>query len=242
MTKIYVIGIGYRPLDKNASEAVYRSDVILASSRLLDVFKSYEEYESVKDKIRVLGDIHETMDFLRQHTIEGGTTKLITQNPELRTIALLAVGDPMFFGIGRMIIEAFDKDVVEIYPDLSSIQVAFSRIRETWNDAFLISVHGGPDPAKRRKLEYELRDIPSLLSNHDKIAILTDKVNNPAEIAKEIMKPSAVSRQLAALRMYVCEKLGYDDEKITDGTPEDISALSFVHPNVVIIKKEDSKQ
>jgi precorrin-6B methylase 1 len=47
--------------------------------------------------------------------------------------------------------------------------------------------------------------------------------------------------KLSALRMYVCEKLGYDDEKITEGTPEDISARSFAHPNVVIIIKRNNK-
>jgi precorrin-6Y C5,15-methyltransferase (decarboxylating) len=226
MNKFYVVGIGYRPLDKKASEAVHISDIILANKNLLDIFSKYKEYENVKDKIIVLNGIHETMDYLR------------AQIPT-KTISLLAVGDPMFFGIGRVITEAFDKDIVEIFPDLSSVQVAFSRIKETWSDAFLISVHGGPDPENRRKLEYELSDIPSLLSSHNKIAILTDKVNSPIEIAKEIMKPSAVSYQLSALRMYVCEKLGYDDEKITEGTPEDISARSFAHPNVVIIKRND---
>lgn len=241
MTKIYVIGIGYRPLDKKAEEAVYKSDIILTSNSLLDIFKGYEEYERVRDKIKVLGDIHETMDFLKKHIIESGTTTLTTQIPELGTIALLAVGDPMFYGIGRVITEAFDKNIVEIFPDLSSIQIAFSRIKETWSDALLISVHGGPDPENRRKLEYELSDIPSLLSSRNKIAILTDKVNSPTEIAKEIMKPSAISYQLSALRMYVCEKLGYDDEKITEGTPEYISARSFAHPNVVIIIKRNDR-
>jgi precorrin-6Y C5,15-methyltransferase (decarboxylating) len=231
MNKFYVVGIGYRPLDKKASEAVHMSDIILANKSLLDIFSKYKEYESVKDKIMVLNSIHETMDYLRAH---------ITA-PALKTISLLAVGDPMFFGIGRVITEAFDKNIVEIFPDLSSVQVAFSRIKETWSDAFLISVHGGPDPENRRKLEYELSDIPSLLSSRNKIAILTDKVNSPIEIAKELMKPSAISCQLSALRMYVCEKLGYDDEKITEGTPEDISARSFAHPNVVIIIKGTDK-
>lgn len=254
MTKICIIGIGYRPLDEKASEAVRISDIILANKSLLDIFNKYEEYGSVKDKIMVLNGIHETMDYLRTQIptlplfdkgkISGSeiSKKGDSQTaPTLKTISLLAVGDPMFFGIGRVITEAFNKDMVEIFPDLSSVQVAFSRIKETWGDALLISVHGGPDPENRRKLEYELSDIPSLLSGRNKIAILTDKVNSPTEIAKEIMKPSAVSYQLSALRMFVCEKLGYADEKITEGTPAEISGLSFSYPNVVIIIKGKDK-
>lgn len=139
----------------------------------------------------------------------------------------------MFFGIGGRLINEFGKNVVEIFPDLSSIQVAFSRIKERWDDAFLVSFHGGPDPSKRRKLEYELEDIPMLLEKHNKIAILTDKVNNPVVIAKILT--SKLTTLNSKLIMYVCEKLGYPDEKTTAGTPEEITEMEFSDPNVVII-------
>ncbi len=123
---------------------------------------------------------------------------------------------------------------MEILPDLSSAQTAFSRIKEVWSDALFISLHGGPDPAKRRRLEYEIEDIPALLQGHNKISILTDKENNPAKIA-EILNSSLVTRH-SSLTMYVCEKLGYPDEKITEGAPEEIAKLSFSQPNMVIVK------
>ena len=229
MAKIHIIGIGYRPLDNKASDAVYRSDIILANSSLLAVFSKYKEYMDIKEKIKVLPGVHETIAFIRSELLSAGSRP--------RTISLLASGDPMFFGIGRVIIDEFGKDAVEILPDLSSIQVAFARIKEPWHGAFLMSLHGGPDPAKRRKLEYELTEIPALLEKYDKIAILTDKVNTPAEIAKSICRCEGTS-PLHSLKMFVCEKLGYDDERITQGTPEEVAARSFAYPNVVIIKKE----
>ncbi|MEW6601581.1 MAG: precorrin-6Y C5,15-methyltransferase (decarboxylating) subunit CbiT, partial [Nitrospirota bacterium] len=93
------------------------------------------------------------------------------------------------------------------------------------------SLHGGPDPAKRRKLEYELDNVPALLTRHNKIAVLTDKVNSPERIAETLCLGGVPS----PFRMYVCEKLGYDDEKIIEGKPEEISKMTFEHPNVVII-------
>jgi len=36
--------------------------------------------------------------------------------------------------------------------------------------------------------------------------------------------------------MYVCERLGQEDEKITEGTPEEMSGQTFEYPNVVILK------
>jgi len=218
VNKVQVIGIGFRPLDMRAGRSLLNSDVVLVNDRLLGVFKNYVEYEGVRDRIITHGSVYETLDY-------------IADNYQTKKIALIAAGDPMFFGIGRLVIERLGKDAVEVYPDLSSIQIAFSRIRETSNNALLISLHGGPDPEKRRKLEHELADVPGLLKRYNKIAILTDKVNSPETIAETLCKGEMTS----PLQMHVCEKLGYDDEKVTEGSPEEISKMSFVHPNVVII-------
>ncbi len=222
MNKFYAIGIGYRPLQEKASYIIKRSDVILATERLVEVFKRYAEFEGVKDKLKVTGSLRETIDYIRS-------------NYDKENISVLADGDPMLFGFGRAILKEFEKEAVEIIPDLSSIQVAFSRIKEPWGDAFLMSLHGGPDPQNRRKPEYELADVPKLLDIYDKIAILTDNINNPSAIA-EIINSSRITHH-ALLSLYVCERLGYPDENVTAGTPEEISKGSFAYPNVLIILK-----
>ena len=224
VNKIYVVGIGYKPLDKRARKIVLNSDIILASNRLFEVFKGYEVFEEVKDKVKAINNVDETINFIKSQI-----SNLKSQN-----IVLLASGDPMFFGIGRRAVKEFGKEAVEILPDLSSIQMAFSRIKEPWDDAFLMSLHGGPDPEKRRRLLYGISDIPLLLQQHHKIAILTDKQNNPSEIAKAI-NSSPITRH-SSLILHVCERLGYTDEKITQGTPEEIAASGFSDPNVVIIQ------
>lgn len=231
--KIYVIGIGYKPIDKRAREIILNSNLILASNRLLEVFKGYDESEAVRDKVKIINNVDETIAFIRAEALKSERAEA----SDFRTIVLLASGDPTFFGIGRRAVREFGKDAVEIIPDLSCIQIAFSRVKESWDDAFLMSLHGGPDPKKRRRLPYEINDIPSLLQRHNKIAILTDKENNPSEIAKELLKPSALPHfRTSALKIYVCEKLGYEDESITEGTPDEISAMTFGEPNVVIIR------
>ncbi|MCL4456972.1 MAG: precorrin-6y C5,15-methyltransferase (decarboxylating) subunit CbiE [Nitrospirae bacterium] len=226
--KLYVIGIGYKPLDKRAQEIILNSSVILASNRLSEVFKGYEEYETVKDKIRIINNVDETINFIHSSLQYSDTPSL--------PIVLLASGDPTFFGIGRRAVREFGKDMVEIIPDLSCIQLAFSRIKESWDDAFLMSLHGGPHPEKRRRLPYETDDIPSLLQRHNKIAILTDKQNNPSEIANVLFQ-SEISNLKFEIVMHVCEKLGYPDEKITEGMPEEIASMTFGEPNIVIIQR-----
>lgn len=223
--RLYVIGIGYKPLEKRAREIILNSSIILASRRLFDVFKGYDEFEEVKDRIKVINNIDETIEFIR--------TNLQSSALSPQPIVLLASGDPMFFGIGRRITREFGRETLEIIPDLSSIQLAFSKIKEPWDDALLISLHGGPEPEKRRRLPYEIEDLPSLIEKYPKIAILTDKENNPSKIADFLS--SALNLQPLALKIYVCERLGYPDEKITEGTPQEIAEMIFSEPNVVIL-------
>ena len=230
MTKIIVIGIGYRPFYRRESEIVLCAESILASQRLFDIFQRYEEFGAVRDRIKVINNVNETFDFIKSRISATSAQGNVSQN-----IVLLAAGDPLFFGIGKRAIEEFGKEHVEILPDLSSIQVAFARIMESWDGAFLISLHGGPDPEKRRKLEYEMSDIPSLVARYTKLAILTDRENSPAKIAGELLHSAVAGHGKSAITMHVCEKLGYPDEKITQGTPERISLMDFDDPNVVII-------
>ena len=227
MTRIFIIGIGYKPLDKRSRQIILKSRTILASGRLLDVFSRYEEYDAVRDRIRVIDNIGETLNYM----------KAALSGDETSTIALLASGDPMFFGIGRRSLEDFGKDICEILPDMSSMQLAFARIKEPWDDALLISLHGGPDPNRRRKLEYAVGDIPALSVRHQRIGILTDKINNPSAIAQALLS-NCDAELLSALKLYVCEKIGYSNERVTEGSASEIAALSFSDPNLVIITNE----
>jgi precorrin-6B C5,15-methyltransferase / cobalt-precorrin-6B C5,C15-methyltransferase len=215
--KIYVIGMGFKPFGERALELIRKGRVIYASARLFDSFRQHLVFEEVKDRIKVIENVYDTMEAMRSALDSGLSAPII----------LLAAGDPMFSGIGSMTVREFGKEVVEILPDLSSIQVAFSRMKEPWDDAFFLSLHGGPNPKRRRHLHYEVHDIPALLRLHQRIAILTDKVNNPPAIAR-VLPPEAT--------IAVFEKLGYPDERVTQGRGEEISKMTFVDPNVVIIK------
>ncbi len=221
MKPLFVIGIGYRPFDKTTEEIILKGELIFASKRIFDIFRRYDVFEKVKDRILVINNVDETIETIR--------AKL---NSVKAHIVLLASGDPMFFGIGRRILREFGYETVDIIPDLSSLQIAFSRIKIPWDDAFFMSLHGGTDPAKRRSLPYSLNDIPSLLMRFRKLAILTDGINNPSRIAEVL---EYLSRDGNPVIMHVCERLGYEDERIISGSPDDIKKNLFREPNIVIV-------
>jgi precorrin-6Y C5,15-methyltransferase (decarboxylating) len=223
VNKVYVVGIGFKPLEESTRNIVLNSDVVLANDSLLAKFRQYPEYGPVRDRILVHGSAHESVDYIRENYLN-------------KRLILLAGGDPMFFGVGPLIVEKIGHEGVEILPDLSCVQVAFSRIQESSSNALMISLHGGPVPDKRRRLEHDIEALPLLLEKHAKIAILTDKLNSPEKIAEVLCAGPQ------DIKMYVCEKLGFQDERVIEGTPEDISLMSFRYPNVVIVKRGNSGQ
>jgi precorrin-6Y C5,15-methyltransferase (decarboxylating) len=227
MARLFVIGIGYRPLDSKARDAVLKSEALLASPRLADVFERYREFDECRERLIVNDSIEETFSVIRKLLDQGAAA-----------VTLLASGDPLFYGIARRVLAGFGRDEVMILPDLSCIQVAFSRLGMTWDDALLISLHGGPDPGRRRRLEHDIDELSSLVSVHPKIAILTDAVNNPAVIAEVL----AAASQAQVLRVFVCERLCYPDERIVAGGPHEIAAGTFREPNVVVILSDSGER
>ncbi len=228
MKKIFVLGIGYSPLGPRALEALKNSSVILTSKRLVEVFLRYKEAPQYESRIKVIEGVDATMEFVHSF-LKGG---------EGGSITILASGDPMFYGIGRRTIQEFGKGMVEVIPELSSIQVAFARAKEAWDDAHLISLHGGPYPGRRTN-KYQVGDIPDLVSRHKKLCILTDPVNNPKRIAEGLVDAFGPN---GGPEMVVCERLGYESERVVMGSPYSLQDQDFQDPNLVILLDKGSQR
>ena len=222
--RLFIIGIGGRPLDGRAHQALLAAEVVVAQRRLYDVFTAYAEFAEVRERIRRTDTLEATLGAVRE-ALAGHRGPVV----------LLASGDPLFHGIGRRVLKDLGREEVEIIPDVSSIQLAFARIKEPWEGALLISLHAGQDPRAQRRLPHGLADVPTLVAAHQTVAVLTDREHNPAAIAAALAAGAAHTPPL----IYVCERLGYDDERVTAGRPEEIAAMSFAEPNVVIIKRQE---
>jgi precorrin-6B C5,15-methyltransferase / cobalt-precorrin-6B C5,C15-methyltransferase len=227
MGKLTIVGIGYKPLDQKGREALASAEAILGSRRLCEVFEGYTEFAERRHLVRRIDSVDETMRFIREAFAKG-----------MKEIVLLGSGDPLFFGIGRRAVQEFGAETVEIIPDLSSLQMAFSRVKEAWDDALIMSLHAGPDPNKRRRLKHDLPDLPGLLEMHDTVGILTDRQKSPSAIAAFL---SASVPSPGELLLYVGERMGYADERVTKGTVQEIAAMTFAEPNVLIIKRTPSE-
>ncbi|MEE4240401.1 MAG: precorrin-6y C5,15-methyltransferase (decarboxylating) subunit CbiE [Desulfopila sp.] len=142
-------------------------------------------------------------------------------------VAVLASGDPLFYGIGTRIMARFGTERVHILPALSSMQLAFARFKMAWNDAAIVSLHG-------RRTE----NLAGLLLANRKTCVFTDGGNSPDRIAAALLDylDHIEERRLAAaLRLYVGEELGTLREKISTGSLAEIAGMHFSNLNVLCL-------
>ncbi|MEB3199672.1 MAG: precorrin-6y C5,15-methyltransferase (decarboxylating) subunit CbiE [Synechococcaceae cyanobacterium] len=120
---------------------------------------------------------------------------------------LLASGDPLWFGIGRLLLQRFGAERLRFHPAPSSLQLAFARLGRPWQDASWISLHGrDPEP-----LAAALQKRPAAL------AVLTDPGRGGAEEVRRILRASGLE---PAYAFWLCERLGHGAERMQRLAPQ----------------------
>ncbi|WP_151735333.1 precorrin-6y C5,15-methyltransferase (decarboxylating) subunit CbiE [Paenibacillus tengchongensis] len=174
---IYVIGIGEDGaggLSPRSLGLIQDSEVLLGGERQLAFFTNYGG---------------------QKIALQGGLAAFAGRLEEVRLTrraVVLASGDPLFFGIGGYLVQRFGPEQVEIIPHYSSVQLAFARLGDSWQDAELISLHGRP-----------IRGLAQRIDGRRKVALLTDDRNSPARIAAYLLEFG-----MTEYEAFVCEELG----------------------------------
>jgi precorrin-6Y C5,15-methyltransferase (decarboxylating) len=132
---------------------------------------------------------------------------------------VLASGDPLFYGVARYLCDKLGKDRFEVIPHVSSMQLAFARVKESWEEAFLTDL-------ANRALPGALEQIRSA----EKVGLFTTESCPPAKVARALL-----SSGIDYFTAYVCENLGSPDERVTHGELEDIAGQRFAPLNVLIL-------
>jgi precorrin-6Y C5,15-methyltransferase (decarboxylating) len=135
-------------------------------------------------------------------------------------VLLLASGDPLWFGIGRVLLQAFPPEQLRFHPAPTSLQLAFARIGRPWQDASWLSLHGrDPEP-----LAAALQRRPPAL------AVLADPSAGGADTVRRVLRASGLE---AAYGCWICERLGHPLERVLrlapgQPTPADLDPLHLV--------------
>ncbi|MBF2462648.1 cobalt-precorrin-7 (C(5))-methyltransferase [Listeria welshimeri] len=133
-----------------------------------------------------------------------------------KNVVILASGDPLLYGIGNWAIANFSEDI-RVIPGISAIQMMFHKIKLPMNDCFITSSHG-----KTPNFDFLLQ--------HEKVAMVTDTIIGPYEIAAEILK-----RNLNKI-IFIGENLSAKEERIHKLRPAEVTKKYEM--NVVVIVDE----
>jgi precorrin-6Y C5,15-methyltransferase (decarboxylating) len=121
---------------------------------------------------------------------------------------VLASGDPLWFGIGRLLLDGLPSEQLRFHPAPSSLQLAFARIGRPWQDASWLSLHGrDPEPLAAR-----LQQRPAAL------AVLTDPNRGGAEVVRLCLRAAGLEQ---AYGFWLCERLGHPAERVQRLAPGD---------------------
>lgn len=140
-------------------------------------------------------------------------------NAQQLPVVLLASGDPLFYGTSRYLCDKLGKDRFEVLPHVSSMQLAFARVKESWDEAYLTNL----------ATQTVLRVVERIRSA-EKVGMFTTDEVPPAEIAKALL-----AQGIDYFTAYVCENLGSRDERVTRGTLQEIAKQTFASLNVMIL-------
>ncbi len=146
--------------------------------------------------------------------------KEIKERLSRESVAVLASGDPLFFGIGRRLLKEIEAPRLSFYPAVSSIQLAFAAIKEPWDKAHFISLHG-----RSHELLRELAPLP-----RTKVAVLTSSGKDPFRMAQRLC-----SAGLEDLKLWVLEDLGTSSQRITEARARSLPPGPYSDLNLVIV-------
>jgi precorrin-6Y C5,15-methyltransferase (decarboxylating) len=202
--RIHIIGIGDDGLDGltgHAKSLVAEAKVILGSTSLLARIPPRDTAQ----RIACDGGLDELQDCIKDL-------------PDKPTV-MLASGDPLFYGIAKFLTETIGKDRFEIVPHVSSMQLAFARVKESWDDAYLTNLAVQP-----------LDRVVDVIRSAERVGLFTTDAIPPSAVAEALL-----DRRIDYFNAFVCENLGTPNETVTQGDLESVRGQSFSPLNVMVL-------
>src|SRR6266481_3741999 len=193
LEKVHIIGIGsdgLGGLTARARELLLAAEVVFGPEGTLALLP-----ELKAERRPLPGDLPSVLALLEE----------FFRKP--RRAVLLAPGDPLFYGVARYLCDRLGKERFEVLPHVSCMQLAFARIKESWEDAYLTNLATHP-----------LETVLDRIRTAETVGLFTSAELGPGEIARQLL-----SRGLDYFRAFVCENLGAPDERVTQAELSDVA-------------------
>lgn len=144
-------------------------------------------------------------------------------DPAKDVLAVLVSGDVGFFSLAKTISGKLPDCECVRYCGISSLVYFASKLQLSWDDAKIVSMHGRD------------QNLVAAVAQNKKVFSLTGGDHSPQALCKQLCEHG-----LGQVLVYVGENLSYPEEKITQGTAEEISALSFPSLSVMMLLNNEA--
>ncbi|MYG47484.1 MAG: precorrin-6y C5,15-methyltransferase (decarboxylating) subunit CbiE, partial [Synechococcus sp. SB0675_bin_6] len=207
MARIEVIGCDAGAPDTMAApqrQLLSRCDCLLAPRRVLEQLQPRPN----------------TQEMHGMEPLDTALAWLTQRHRQGKSCVVLASGDPLWFGLGRVLLQRFPPEDLAFHPAATSMQQLFARLKRPWQDATWVSLHGR-DAAD--SLVTRLRRHPSAL------VVLTDPgQGGPADVVAVLRS----TQMLNCYDLWLAERLGHPTERLRqvqpDGLPTDVDPLNLM--------------
>ena len=139
-----------------------------------------------------------------------------------KKIVVLADGDPLFYGVARYFCDKLGKDRFEVVPHVSSMQLAFARVKESWEEAFLTNL-----------ATHDLDEVLEQIRTSEKAGLFTSQSCPPSAVARAMLES-----RIDYFTAYVCENLASPDERVTRAELGELLDHEFAPLNVMILVRK----
>jgi precorrin-6Y C5,15-methyltransferase (decarboxylating) len=208
--KVHIIGVGSdgtAGMTARARELLTAAELVLGSDNTLSLLPE------LRGQRQALGpDPQEAV-------------RLVEENLGKKRMVVVASGDPLFYGVARYLCDRLGKERFEVLPHVSTMQLAFARVKESWEEAYLTNLATHP-----------LDEVLDRIRTAETVGLFTSEEEGPPEVARQLL-----ARGLDYFRAYVCENLGGPDERVTLAELAEIQEMEFAPLNVMILKRKPGR-
>jgi len=204
--KIYIVGIGDDGLEGVTSTAktlLEQADTVIGAANTLDRVKTLKA-----TRFAVGNNPEEAVNLIRAQAN--------------KRIVVLASGDPLFYGVARYLCDKLGKERFEVVPHVSTMQLAFARVKESWEDAYLTNL-----------ANHSLDSVTEKIRVADTVGMFTSETYQPGDVALRLL-----DRGIDYFSAYVCENLGSPDERVTKAELHELIGQQFAPLNVLILVRK----
>lgn len=205
LTVIGIGGDGVNGLSARARACLADADVIVGSPRHLDMLGAEDKRERIQWSKDLAADI-----------------EAFAPRTQSEDVVVLASGDPLMYGIGKLLLDHFDPEKILVLPSPSAFSLAAARMGWALSDPMLscVSVHG-----------LALQNLARHIQPNVKLLILSRDKESPAHIAQMLCDMGYGDSPLSVL-----ECMSSDQEKRTDTVAKECIGGDFQNLNTVAVQ------